>query len=577
MVIQAADGDAATAGNGTDFVTHYLPCVPPVLVYFLRRTRSADDAEQAAEVIFRLAYQLTAAGETAGLSWLMYQAHRYWMDDLSTLGVRFGPDEVGGPLRGLPTEAAELLMLTEWDRVPDRELAGFLGVSTRKLHRRVGAARSDLAGISAIDPDTLSDLDPAAHHIVDAGRARKLLERIVQDGLLFSDSARRAAGPAVGRRSQSRRRTAVAAVTLVAAVVIATAVGVGSPHNEPAVGIPEASNEAVDAGGTIERQPANSTTYGPTPVWSRFEGLDGTLSFDVPPEWRVRYVATSRFSRSTLFAEVLSPRGTVMATISVGGQPSGTANCPAGKGETAPTVATVEQVPLPELGTGAGKANFAYQVITGSSVTAVLGISDGSFGDGTVGCARINAFLRDAPGDPVFVFVGGGSGADGTGPLSFPTPEDALEYVHTPAYQQTRRLMTSLRMIPPPTAERRIVRDPVTNGIACVVSNVRGPGNDTVYEDHPDYFVVLGCAGKYLAFRSSYQSDPTRPKTIWFATSDGTGYTFDPATSVRVLGWDELALQARTTGQDVGQMMDESFAADGLPVDLREALVGSGP
>jgi hypothetical protein len=206
-----------------------------------------------------------------------------------------------------------------------------------------------------------------------------------------------------------------------------------------------------------------------------------------------------------------------------------------------------------------------------------MGISDGSFGDGVTGCARINAFRRDAPGDPAFVFVGGGSEADGTGPLSFPAVQDALDYVHTPAYEQTRRLMTSLRIRAPETAPRRIVRDPATNAVACVVSNVRGPGNDTVYEDHPDNFVVLGCAGKFLAFRTSYQSDPNRPKTICFATTDGAGYTFDPATSVRVLGWDELALQARGTGQDIGRMMDDNFAATGLPVDLREDLVGSGP
>lgn len=236
------------AERDNDFVAEQLTNFDRVLDFFRRRLSSDRDALGATKTVFRLSAQQAGTAESFLLMWLLFQARALWLTG-STGAPRTvfsspaapRPD-VAGPLALLRPEDRELLMLAYWDRLAPRELAGLLGRHPWLVTFRLRRARRALAGAVSGDPDlggfvragsgpvadALRGLDPAAAPFEDdpaadlPALARRALERINDDGAVFSDSGGTALRPAT--RTRSRGPLVGGAVGLVAALALAAAV-----------------------------------------------------------------------------------------------------------------------------------------------------------------------------------------------------------------------------------------------------------------------------------------------------------------------------------------------------------------
>ncbi|MCZ2403512.1 sigma-70 region 4 domain-containing protein [Paenarthrobacter sp. Z7-10] len=615
-------GEMATP---VDFAGLHQASFHKVNGYFSRRLAPGAPPEDATKTVFRAAFADWFQDGTAEVNdlLLLRHSHLLWKEELEPgahhadiLPFPGGTDQ-DRRWRGLSPGDRELLVLAYWDGLSCQEIAEVTGSASRRINRRLRAATTTLAAALGLDPAAMSRLDPLhREHRAEEALCLRVLRRISDEGLLISDSESDSDGGSVsdgdsvsvsggagvqarfrkpstrtGRPGSRRRRSsrpAVAGLVLVAAA--ATALVAGVSLNSPPPTTPPQPTVRLSGGSPPSfTEPTTSRTYGPFEHWSRFEALNTSVSFELAPTWTVNSVSTTRGNRSTLYAQVMDRNGAVKGVLNLGSRADVPSTCSLDPKEQGRSV-SLDSIPVPGLNPArpGNVPTFRYQVLDGTPVRSTLGISDGSFALHSAGCTEPDIVQQQGAGGLLYVAFGGqeelpypgraSSGGGSPAGLFFHNMAQARAYQATTDYANTKRMMTSLRIKSVPTPVRTIVMNPSTGKPACEISNVRGPNNDTTYEDHPDYFVVLGCADEWMAFRATYQSAPARPKLIYFAKQDGVGYMYDPELpSAQVLGWAELMDRTAAAGQTSGQWMDRNFEAAGIPVALREKLVGNGP
>jgi hypothetical protein len=616
---EATDGGAPAA----DFADLHRAGFSTVSSYFGRRL-AADAQADATKTIFRAAFADWFQDGTAEADDLLLlgRSHLLWRElepatNCADVLPFPGGAEWNRRWHRISSEDRELLLLSCWEGLRPQDIAEVVGSSTRRVKRRVRAACSALAAELGLDAAAMSSLDPL-RGVRQPGEAlgRQMLRAISDEGLLISDGSDegsgRSSGSGSGRngnraggfrspgsgsgrgRPGSRRRGGsrplLAALVLAAAGSAALLAGIGLTSPQPVPTPPHTTERVSGNSSPPFTEPTTPRTYGPFEHWSRFEALNASVSFELAPSWTVNSVSTTRGRQSTLYAQVVDHAGAVKAVLSLGSRADVPYTCSLDPAEQGRSV-TLDPTAVPGLNPAQpGKVpTFRYQVLDGSPVRSTLGISDGSFDTKpAAGCTEPDLVQQRGAGGLLYVsFSGqenlpypGRAGSRGGLPSSlvFDTVAQAKAYRATADYANTKRMMTSLRITSEPAPVRSVVLDPATGSPACEISNVRGPNDDTTYEDHPDYFEVLGCAGDWMAFRATYQSAPARPKLIYFAKRDGIGYTYNPDTPwAHVLGWVELTDRAAASSQAPRQEMDHNFKTAGIPVALREKLVGNGP
>lgn len=132
-----------------------------------------------------------------------------------------------------------------------------------------------------------------------------------------------------------------------------------------------------------------------------------------------------------------------------------------------------------------------------------------------------------------------------------------------------------------------------TNGVACTVANIDQMRNDRQQVRGPipaseqKYYSVLGCAEGWLAYAvsddgvSNLQLDGGNAWYLIAKLQDGRFFTDFTQVWSSVFTWKFHALNndVSQNGQQVTpqEAMDKEFADKGIPVELRQRLVGDGP
>jgi hypothetical protein len=182
------------------------------------------------------------------------------------------------------------------------------------------------------------------------------------------------------------------------------------------------------------------------------------------------------------------------------------------------------------------------------------------------------------------VVVAGGMGA----PQPEPAPAGSTEATATPSTNTTGP-------VPSPSASPSATTPGVltTGGVACTVANIDQPMNtparaiEPIPETEQHYYTVLGCAEGWLAY--SISDDGARDLQLdggnaWYYIAKLQNGRFVHDVQVpwsTVFSWKFQALNndvsqngQRLTAQEA---MDQEFAQKGIPVELRQQLVGEGP
>jgi len=126
-----------------------------------------------------------------------------------------------------------------------------------------------------------------------------------------------------------------------------------------------------------------------------------------------------------------------------------------------------------------------------------------------------------------------------------------------------------------------------TGGVACTMANVDQQRNDQqraiipVPANQQQYYTVLGCADGWLAYSTSEEGAMAMKLdggNVWFhlAKLQNGRFLCDYRQAwSSVFDWDFQATNHQ--GLTAQQAMDKEFAEKGIPVNLRQQLVGEGP
>lgn len=126
-----------------------------------------------------------------------------------------------------------------------------------------------------------------------------------------------------------------------------------------------------------------------------------------------------------------------------------------------------------------------------------------------------------------------------------------------------------------------------TGGVPCTMDNVDLQRSDQqriifpIPADQQHLYTVLGCAGGWLAFSISDEGAKALQLdggNAWYQIAklqDGRFLCDFRQQTASVLNWEFQALNNQ--GLTPQEAMDRDFASKGLPVELRQQLVGDGP
>ncbi|MGG5173016.1 hypothetical protein ACQR35_12715 [Pseudarthrobacter sp. J1738] len=132
-----------------------------------------------------------------------------------------------------------------------------------------------------------------------------------------------------------------------------------------------------------------------------------------------------------------------------------------------------------------------------------------------------------------------------------------------------------------------------TGGVACTVENIdermntQNPQNTPIAPANQGYYKVLGCADGWLAYEISdagVRAMKLDGGNAWYMiakVSNGRFLHDSAADWSTVLNWEFQAMN-NSVGADGKQLtaqeaMDAEFTAKGIPVQIRQSLVGKGP
>ncbi|WP_269046443.1 RNA polymerase sigma factor [Paenarthrobacter sp. Z7-10] len=485
-----------------DFVAAQEANFPRVLQYFGRRGANSEGALGSTEELFRLAFEFWLDGgrESAQLGWLLRRAgNRANATIRPTLPLPAQDSALAQALRRLPETDRELLILIHWDGLSGAELAQVLASTNRQAVKAAGGARtrlveqleqlphreleekSDPPGAAGQPgtPDSdapgeylrhgsgplaqeLLELDPLAGGTEDISLARSVLQNVIAPG-----SKTRAMSSRSQRTSKERRnqKPLIAVVLVASAAAITLGAGALLILPDPSSGTSTAVGTPADT--QYLRQLVAKTSYGPFKRWSTFTALNKTVSFDLPPGWTVDALSSgSTFGDSGRIRAAVSNSSSVQVAVldsgySAFGPP---VDCKKGGYE----LSTLDSAPVPgvpssELGNPAG---FVYRIVQdkhSGAVTASLGIVTNSFPSGAGSCIQLNLAALPAGGDRASYFsfadqqilqpVPAAAAAQGLGPSlhTFDTVDQAEWYMQSAEYQDFKRMLVSLKLVPQST------------------------------------------------------------------------------------------------------------------------------